>query len=279
MNAMAETLLDGITIEGQLNTPDQRLLENVRGAIRRGHPQVWPTAPNGYRVALVGGGPSLEATLPELRRLVWEGAKLVTVNGAYAWCIEHGLQPRAQVLIDARGFNARFVDPEVPECRYYLASQCAPETWDAVAGRPHVGIWHDRSTDDVVSELDRYYLGQWHAIAGGTTVGTRAIGLLWTLGFLRFDLFGFDSCWVDGAHHAYSQTENDRDGRFRLRIHPTGRPEAGRVFTVAGWHVKQLDDLLAMIRMNGDKFALRIHGDGLLAYALAASADVEFTKE
>lgn len=266
-------VFEGLEMSGRVNTPDEQILANVKSAIRRGHSQIWPMAPNGTRVCIVGGGPSLDDTFDELRQLVFEGAKLVTVNGAYHWCLERNLKPGGQVVLDARPANARFVNPPVPQCRYWLGSQCAPETWDAVEGREHVAIWHDVSNEEVKAELDSYYMGNWNGIMGGTTVGTRAIGVLRTLGFLRFDLFGFDSCWMDDKHHAYVQPENVNDKRFKVVVTPKHRPSDARAFYCAPWMLKQAEDWHLLIRTNGDKFLLNVHGDGLLAYMLRTLAE------
>ncbi|MGE0363066.1 MAG: hypothetical protein AB7R67_20300 [Vicinamibacterales bacterium] len=266
---------EGVTFDGRLNIPDDRLLANVAASIRRGYPQVWPVAPNPHRVALVCGGPSINATVDELRQAVFEGAKLVTVNGAYAWCLERNLQPRAQIVMDARPTNARFLAPEVPQCRYYLCSQCAPETWDAVARYPHVAIWHDESDAAVKAALDAYYLGAWCGVAGGTTVGTRAIGLLRMLGFLRFDVFGLDSCWMGYHTHAYAQPENAHDKRVRATISTVDDSAPPRTFITSPWMLKQADDFQRFVRASGDKFLLNVHGDGLIAYMLRAHAGVE----
>ena len=272
-------VFDGLTVEGETNTTDDRLLANIRGSIRRGYPQIWPTMSNPYKVALVGGGPSLESTLPELRALVWAGAKLVTLNGAYQWCIDHGLQPRAHIVLDARPETAKLIGPPVPDCRYYICSQCAPETWDALGDRPHVAIWHAGGGGEAIeAELDSYYLKAWTDIPGGTTVFTRGLGLLRTLGFLRYECFGIDSCWIGHDHHSYPQAQNDQDGRYRLTIEAKDSATQPRDFWVSAWHVKQLEDLILFIRANGDKFLLKFHGDGLLAYALAAHADVHYTE-
>ena len=261
---------------GDLNTPIPELLANIRHSIRLGHPQVRGQNPSYDRVCLVGGGPSLEATLPELRDLYFAGAKIVTTNGAYQWCLERNLRPSAQVILDARSFNARFVEPAVPSCRYLLASQCHPDTWAAVEGRPDVWIWHAIGPENELrAELDAYYLKNWTAIAGGTTVIMRAIPLLRTLGFLRMDLFGVDSCVLDGAHHAYAQAENDTEAVRAFTLHPTGHPKQARTFHCTGWQAKQLEDFLQMIRINGHQFLLNMHGDGMLAYALQCSADVQ----
>lgn len=267
-------VLEGVELHGSVNVDDDRLLANVQAAIRLSYPQVQPHQPNYDRVVLLGGGPSLNSHVEEIRDLVFAGAKLVTTNGAYQWAIDRNLQPKTQIVMDARPSNVRFVQPAVPRCKYLLATQCAPETWAAVAGRPDVWAWHAAVGQDgpLKTLLDAHYAGQWFGIGGGTTVVSRAVGLLRTLGYLRFDLFGVDSCFLDGQHHAFEQTENAKDKPYRVRVGPSDRPDLAKTFTCAPWHLKQLEDFLQMIRINGDQFLLNIHGDGLLAYMLQSSA-------
>jgi hypothetical protein len=256
---------------GKINTDDETLLANIAASIRRGHTQ-WRGGPvRSERICLVGSGPSLNETADELRRLVWEGAILVTMNGAYHWCIDHGLRPQTQLVMDARATNARFVVPEVPRCNYVLASQCAPEVWDAVEGRPHVWIFHavvKAAETHPSALLDRYYGWQWIGVGGGTTVATRAINLLRMAGYVRFDLFGIDCCWTGTAHHALPQPENAADQRALVRVGAKDRPETIRQFTVAPWMLKQMEDFLTILKINGQHFTLAVHGDGLLAHLL-----------
>lgn len=275
------SVLEGVEMEGRINVSDETLRDNIASAIRRQHPQIRPQGATYDRIALVGGGPSLEATLPELVQAIQEGAKLVTVNGAYHWCLERNLIPKTQIVMDARPCNARFVEPAVPGCRYVLASQCAPQTWDMVAGRDEVWIFHavvDEETG-LSALLDQFYAGQWFGVGGGITVVSRAISLLRMVGYLRMDLFGVDCCFLNGQHHAYAQPENDRDRPFPFRIHPTGHPERAAVFQCAPWHVKQFEGLIQAIKINGQHFMLNVHGDGLLAYALRTCADLAFDTE
>lgn len=144
-------VLVGISLEeGRVNVTDEVILANVASSIRRGHPQVRPQKPSHDRIALVGGGPSLNDTVDELKDLLQEGAKLVTVNGAYQWCLERNLTPQTQIVMDARASNARFLDPALPRCNYLLASQCAPESWDRVEGRPNVWIFHAAAGSDEI---------------------------------------------------------------------------------------------------------------------------------
>lgn len=279
----AMQVLEGVElVGGRVNTADDELVRNIASSIRRGHPQIKPQPESGQRVALVCGGPSLNDTLHELRDAIAEGVKVVTVNGAYQWCLEHNIIPSMQIVMDARAFNARFVEPALPRCHYVLASQCHPAMWDAVAGRPHVWIYHVGVSDDTGPArdlLDQFYLRAWQGIGGGTTVGTRAIALLRVLGFLRCDVFGMDSCWLDGQHHAYDQAENARDKRHTFTVSPTGHPELARTFVCAPWHVQQLQDFLQFVRFQGQHFRLNVHGDGLIAFTMRAAADVAIREQ
>jgi hypothetical protein len=127
--------------------------------------------------------------------------------------------------------------------------------------------------------LDDYYAGRWAPTPGGTTVIMRAISVLRMLGYIRFDLFGVDSCFIGDKHHAYAQPENDVDKPYPFRVCPTGHPEMTRTFWCASWHAKQLECFLQMVRINGHSFVLNVHGDGLLAFALKSSADVQMSMD
>ena len=264
-------VVDGIEFQGTINTPDDVLLDNIRYSIRLGYPQVRPQPTQLDRVCLIGGGPSLNDTFDELRDLYFQGAKVVTVNGSYQWCLDRNIRPSAHLVLDARPENARFVNPPVPQCRYLIASQCHADTWKAIEGRPDVWIWHAMAGDNPGRHvLDDYYGDRWVATPGGTTVIMRALSVLRMLGFLRFDLFGCDSCYMGTQHHAYSQPENDSDRPYPFTAHVTGHPELSRTFMCATWHAKQVECFLQTIRVNGNSFVLNVHGDGMLAFVLKA---------
>jgi len=266
--------------DSRVNTDDETLLANIRSSIRRGHGQVLPTRPHGGRILIVGGGPTLAETFDELRDLYFQGVKICTVNGAYHWLLERNIRPSCQVVIDARDFNARFVMPDVPQCRYFLASQCSPKMFDNVDGREFVGIFHDNVDGAAKELLDAYYLHHWAPTIGGTTVGTRAIALMAMLGYTHMDLFGFDSCWFEEKHHAYAQTENDADRRYRVDVAPLEHPELTQRFYCAPWHIKQAEDFIAFVRGQGHQFLLNVHGRGLLAFLLqAAGASMHVTTD
>jgi hypothetical protein len=268
-----------IELTGSTNVGAEGILRNIATNIRRPLPQARPYEMQSVGVAIVGGGPSLESTLPELRDQVFAGVKVCAVNGAYRWLIERNIKPAMQVVLDARPFNARFVDPAVPGCRYLLASQCAPETFEACENRDTT-IFHCVGSDEEDAVIKAHYDGHYHAVGGGTTVMLRAITLLRMLGFFRMDIYGMDSCWLEGKHHAYGQPENDHDQAHPVWLvpkHPmTGEslPERKRKFLCDPWHMKQAEEFQSMVKAFGHMFLLNVHGDGLIANMLRMGAEM-----
>lgn len=270
-----QLIIDNLVLRGEMNTSSDLVREHITASIRRGHPQLWPQSTQMQRVCILGGGPSLNDTLPALNDLLRGGAKLITTNGAYHWALQHNLLPSAQIVMDARDTNARFVDPPLPQCQYMLASQCHPALWDRVEGRPYVWIWHALGKGGPEGEiLDQYYgANYWTPIGGGSTVVMRALVLLRNLGFMRIDLFGTDSCWLDGAHHAYDQAENATEARIHVQARPDGHDELARDFWCAPWHLAQVSDFLIFLEKMKD-MRITVHGDGLLAFVVNSSASI-----
>jgi len=273
-DASVLSVLEGIELSGSPNTAAAALEAHITSALRLGYPQAQPGGVKSGPIAIVGSGPSLADTFDTVRALHFDGVPIVTLNGAYHYLLERNIRPAAQVVLDARPSTARFLDPVVPRCKYFVASQCHPEVWATVAGRPQTFIWHAIApTNPERALLDTYYgRGRWMPVSGGTTVFSRTLFLLRQGGWLRFHVFGVDSCWMGEAHHALPQPENATDRPFPAHVHPSGHPDLARTFTVSPWMLKQLEDLLQIVRTNGEKFQLHFHGDGLLAYALASMA-------
>ena len=257
------------------NTPDDVVMAQVNENIRRQLPQVQPYASNGETALIVASGASLRDTEKELRDLVWSGGKIVALNGAYRWCIEHNLKPSACIILDARESNAEFVHEPVEGCRYLLAAQCHPRAFDYCRDR-EVFIWHACTGGDAEHDvLKEYYFNRVYPITLGTTVGVRAISLLRMLGFPRFELFGLDSCWTGNEHHAFPQKENEKDKRFRVWLRPEGRDDKVLRFECAPWHMKQAEDFQTLIRERGNLFQLNVHGEGLIASILRTGAEIQ----
>jgi hypothetical protein len=221
----------------------------VRHNIAQGWQQVSPHATNDVEVMILGGGPSMAAFEDDIRQKRAEGVKLVTLNGAYNWAIEHGLTPSAQVIVDARPFNARFTKPVVDGCKYLIASQCDPAVLEGLPP-DRTYIWHT-TTEMIKDVLDAQY-EVWWGVPGGSTVLLRAIPLLRMLGFKKYFLYGADSCLLsDGSHHAYSQNENDSDYVLNVVVNP-----GGRIFQCHPWMCAQGAEFISLVKFLGEEIEL-----------------------
>jgi len=247
---------------GEINVEEQFFIDNVKHNVAQGWQQVTPHLTNDSEVMILGGGPSLNQSEDEIRALKDSGVKVVTLNGAYNWCLERGITPVTQVMVDAREFNARFTKPVREDCMYLLASQCHPTVFEGLP-KERTYLWHTSAAQIVPIVKEKY--GAFWSVPGGSTVLLRAIPLLRMLGFKRQHLFGCDSCLTDERHHAYTQIENDQEVVVPIVV-------GGRLFRCHPWMAAQAQEFINLIKQLGDEIELEVHGDGLLAYILEAGA-------
>ncbi len=247
---------------GRLNVTEETIRENVKTNIAGGWRQASPQLTKDDEVAILGGGPSLNDFQDEIRRLRAQGVRLVTLNGAYNWAVERRLVPVTTIIVDARPFDARFVQPVVPGCKYLLASQVHPSVLEGLQ-KDATWLWHT-DTDLVKDILDAHY-PIWFGNPGGPTVLLASIPLLRQLGYHRFHLFGCDSCLILDEHHAYAQPENDAEA-VPVFV-------GGRQFWCHPWMVAQAQQFIDLIKWLGDEIEIEVYGDGLLAHILQTAAD------
>lgn len=254
-----------------LNCNQWLVRSNIRNNIRRHLPQMKVHETSPQRIAIVGGGWSLNETIEELRDVIFRGAKIIALNGSANWLVEHNFRPSMHIVLDARPVNANFFKYDIPDCKYFLASQCHPTSFEAVEGRD-VTIFHVVSTNGELERkrLDNFYNKRWQEVPSSGTVGIVAILLCRLLGFKFQHIFGMDSCYSphDGSHHAYSQPWNDPEGWGEFWI-------AGRKFKCSAWQASQCGEFLDMLKTAGDHVCLDIHGDGALAHILKTGAEMD----
>lgn len=257
-----------------LNVPIEKIRENIRENLKLGIKDICPHEVQETRVYLLAGGPSLQDHEEEIVKLGKEGAIFITVNGTYKWLIDRGIKPAAQFMVDAREFNARFVEPVVDTCRYLFSSQCSPEVVKKVPKEQAI-LFHSGDTDIVKECFDEHCKEEqvnreWYPVYGGTTVVGRALVALAMLGFRNVEVFGWDSCLRDGEHHAYDQKENDSD-------HVVEIVSYGKTFKCHPWMVVQAHEFPKIIRyVLGPipDFNLCVRGDGLIAHMIQSAADL-----
>lgn len=246
-----------------LNVSRDDLLENIRAACARDLTWFAGAPEHDRECCIVGGGPSLENSINDLRHRVAAGAALVSLNGTLRWLLERGLRPSSHVVLDGRPENAEFVRDVPPQTIVLVASQCHPDVFDALAEHPRdkLLLWHAGLHDDALVEIIRPYCSDDDPgviVGGGSTVGLRAMFLAHLSGFRTLHLYGFDSCYMGEAHHLFDQALNDDEPRMDVLM-------AGKTYHGAVWMARQAQEFNgqhAVLTREGCR--IEAHGFGLI---------------
>lgn len=240
-------------LEVVANTARHEVERNILEACERQIQWLEFCKPHTDQAVIVGGGPSLDQTFPEIQFRKALGQTIIACNGAAKWLNERGLVPDAQIIIDARTENARFV-VEAQARQHWLASQCDPAVFDA-AGQDAM-LFH-MNTEGVAAILPKDR--EAHLISSGTTVGLAAMAVAYVQGYRYLHLHGFDSSY-EGAHHAYPQAQNDADSVVDVSVD-------GEKFRAAPWMVRQVQDFQTLAAaLAEDGVVITVAGTGLLPF-------------
>lgn len=256
-----------------VNTEDKVLIEQIKQNLTLGLAEIVPQPEQPGELIILAGGPSLNDFEAEIRLNKRLGVPIVTVNGAYNWALERGINPDAQIVLDAREFNKRFVAPVIPTCKYLIASQCHPELVKALP-KGQTFLWHS-GQDNVQEAMKEVHAEEehiWYPVFGGMTVMLRALPLLIMMGYKKFVIYGFDSCIMHDSHHGYAQPENDYAETVEVTC-------GGRVFKCHGWHLTQAQEWVEIQAMIGDLCEVEVKGDGLISHIVRTGYEIAKQEE
>lgn len=248
------TNVEGVLVE--MAMPVEKVRENIALARKRNLRSITelPEWRGDAKIAIVGGGPSLKDTLPELRKF----ERIMAAGSVHDFLMENGIEPTWCVITDPDPIMAEYLRRPGKECTYLVATQCDGRVFEALKGC-YVATWNcggDEST-----------FGLWESgeklIGGGCTVGTRSMVIAMTFGFFEQDLFGFDSCLRTDEHHAYPFATNMETVGETHEIAVGG--DGGRKFTIARYHMGQIFDFKKLLAVYGHRFKVTVHGEGVLA--------------
>lgn len=184
---------------------DDVLTAHVHDALTRGLPVAGQHPPHAGIAVLVGSGPSVEGQLESIKRQQhMKGRTIFAIKDAHDWLIEHDVIPNSALVIDPTEGQWQCFRKKHPNVTYFVASQCHPSLFDHLAGHS-VYLFH------LAFNEGKAYPPNTPMICGATTTGLRAITLLYTMGFRRFELYGYDSCLMDGALRVDSAWKREDD--------------------------------------------------------------------
>lgn len=254
--------VDGLTraeLDVVCNTAREVYLSNVRKNCERELPWLSFEDSGERSVAIVGGAPSVKKAVGEIKYRKALGQEVWALNGSYAWLLENGIRADVHVIIDARPENIAFLSSPDPKCHYFIASQCHPSLFDALKGCK-VTVVH-LLADGMLEFLTGFNTDKpTHLIGGGTTVGMKAILIAHETGARKIHLYGMDSSYSDGEHHAYAQEMNSGE---RLLDAVCG----DRKFCCAPWMITQATDFIALAEyIIRDGSIITVNGEGLLPH-------------
>ena len=89
----------------EVNEDKDKIRENIEANVKLGLTQVRPYETQLEKtINLVCGGASLndDKVYQHLLDAYLRGVKVITVNGAYKWCLDRDIRPSAQIVLDSR---------------------------------------------------------------------------------------------------------------------------------------------------------------------------------
>lgn len=214
---------------------------------------------NKEKIALVGGGPSIENTLKELR----EFKNIVACGSSHNYLVNNNIIPTYATICDPDPISANYYTNPQKGCNYLIATACDEKVFNILNGY-QITMWHCYS-DDTLKELVKIEPNV-QAIGGGCTVGLRSLSIALMLGYSDIHFFGFDSCLgVNDKHHAYDFTdEQEQLGEiYKVKFGMYNGIEE-KEYRCAGYQLAQADNFHNFYKEFSNMFVPTFHGEGLL---------------
>lgn len=251
--------LTEVPVTAGMNVSFDLALSNMRENSKRDVPWFIGSEPHNDTLAICAGGPSLKDGLEAIRAHKQRGAKIVALNNVGSFLNQNGLVPDLLMILDARPENIIFTRAEAK--RYLLASQCDPSLFEALKDKD-VHLFHAGICDEVRDVLEPYW--ETHpcvTIGGGGTVGLRAINIGIVSGYRKLHLYGYDSCYTEERHHAYSQGLNDLDNVQEVYV-----PLLDKTYLCSVWMSRQAAEFRDMVVPSIKEYGVKlfVHGTGLI---------------
>jgi len=259
-----------------VNTKTEQIVENIRANSKLGIQSIQPHEKQETEIMLLGGGPSLNEFKDEIIEQREAGMPLITTNGAYNWAIRNGMRPSLQMIIDARSFNKKFLEPVVDDCKYFIASSADPSLLDGMP-KDRTYFWHVALSDEILPTIRECFGDEhkdWWATPGGSTVMLRAICVLPFMGYHKMHVYGMDSCMFGDTHHAYAQPENEHKNILPMVVSSENSDEPARMFQCQPWMMSQAKEFVDMVPMLAEHVDLDVKGDGLIAHIIKTGASL-----
>ena len=241
-------------------------------------------------VILVSGGPYLN--IEELKTHIRNNptSKIVCVKHSYPTLINNGIIPWACIVLDPRPITGTsthgIVRKELfkkieKKTKFFVASMTDPSVTEYLIDKgAEIHGWHafteslrdpaeqnKKMVNNSVTLNPDIGIPQGSTlITGGTCAAMRALGIMHTMGFRHFDLFGFDSCMEEPTEEQKKETTGAEDEEPKPKYFKVGVGE--QYFWTTGELLAMAQDCERTFNDPPMEMNLNLFGEDTLVTAL-----------
>ena len=247
--------------------------------------------PHEGEVIIVSGGHSTD--FDKVKQLMKERpeAKVLCVKHSYPKLLENGIKPWACIVLDPRSIDGESTHGIVrkdlfktidPSTKFFVASMTDPSVTEyLLEKKANIYGWHafteslrnetEQETEienSKVTVMPRLGIPEGATlITGGTCAAMRCLGIMHTMGFRKFDLFGFDSSMEEEpTDEQKKETTGAEDEEPKPKyIQVTVRDEN---YWTTGELLAMAQDCERTFNDSSMNLTLDVHGDKTLISAL-----------
>ena len=246
-----------LVIKTQNCVPDQNIKANIKYHMELNESFITECAKHGDTAVMVSAGPGFHERIPEIRKLARQkDQRIICVKHSHDLLIKKKIVPWACMLLDPRSHVQDFIENPHPDVIYFVASMCHPTTLDQLLDKgARVFGYHAH-----VGAGEQEVIGKGHfMVGGGSTSAVRGISVLHALGFRKFKLYGYDSCYPDASK--IDLEAKDRKGNqkyFQVEV-------SGRKFVTDAELTAQAQDFDKLMDQAQD-LDIEVVGDGMVSH-------------
>jgi hypothetical protein len=216
--------------------------------------------------------------------------KVIAVKHSYLKLLEHNIKPWACIVLDPRPITGTSTHGIVrkdlfktidPTTKFFVASMTDPSVTEYLKEKgADIHGWHafteslrdeeERKrgiTNNQVTLREDIGIPKGATlITGGTCAAMRAIGIMHTMGFRYFDLFGYDSCMEEPTAEQKKETTGAEDEEPRPKYFEVGVKD--KKFWTTGELLAMAQDCEKIFNENVLEMDITFHGKDTLVSAL-----------
>jgi len=241
-------------------------------------------------VILVSGGPYLNINKLKTHIRNNPDSKIVCVKHSYPKLVDNGILPWACIVLDPRPITGTsthgIVRKELfkkieKKTKFFVASMTDPSVTEYLIDKgAEIHGWHafteslrdpaeqnKKMVNNSVTLNPDIGIPQGATlITGGTCAAMRALGIMHTMGFRNFDLFGFDSCMEEPTEEQKKETTGSEDEEPKPKYFKVGVGE--QYFWTTGELLAMAQDCERTFNDPPMEMNLNLFGEDTLVTAL-----------